>query len=167
MAILDIDDFIGEYTITEDCFNDSSPYIEKYEEQYLVDLLGGELYGLFISDLTPATPQAPQTARFINLFDPFIIDDGNCVYRSEGIRQMLVEFVYFHISRDNAIVKTTTGAAFMENENSTPAPLGAYNVVEAYNEGVQNALTIQWYIQDNSSVYPEENIQNFRYTSGI
>ena len=68
MAILDIDDFIGEYTITEDCFNDNLPYIEKYEEQYLVDLLGGELYGLFIADLTPTTPQIPQTARFTNLF---------------------------------------------------------------------------------------------------
>ena len=48
MAILDIDDFIGEYTITEDCFNDSSPYIEKYDLENKFD----KLFHMDVKDFT-------------------------------------------------------------------------------------------------------------------
>jgi hypothetical protein len=41
------------------------------------------------------------------------------------------------------------------------------NIVQSYNQGVKNAHTIQWYVWDNELEYPEENVQEIEYTSGI
>jgi len=169
MAIVQASDFQGkgEYRIAQNCFSDFAPYIEKYEKKYLLQLLGAELYGLFIADLTPTTPQIPQTARFIQIFDPFDIDDNECVYSSEGIKAMLIQFIYFHIMRDNPNIKTVSGTVRMQNENSSDPIFNGFNLVESYNKGTRNAFKIQWYIDDNRATYPEENMQIFEYLFSV
>ncbi len=167
MAIIQESDFTGEYKIAKDCYNNLDSYIEKYENQLLVQLLGAELYDLFIADLTPITPQVPQDVRFLAIFNSFNLDDGNCLLTSEGIKTMLIQYVYFFILRDNLNVKTATGTVRMQNENSSAPSYNNFNLVEAYNSSITNYKAIQWYICDNSDTYPEYNGQFQDFINGI
>ena len=167
MSILQTSDFTGEFKISSTVYSDLTTYIETYEKKYLLELMGAELYGLFIADLTPSTPQTPQTQRFIDLFNSFAIDDSNCIRRSEGIKQMLIQFVYFHFVRDVNYEQTDTGVMRTVSEVSGILPYNGFNLIEAYNNGVENFLNIQWFILDDPSTYPEENTQILAFTSGI
>ena len=167
MSIIQISDFKGEYKIATDCFSDLSDYITTYEKYYLVRLLGADLYNLFIADLTPTTPQIPQTARFLNIFNPFDIDKDNSLYTSEGIKQTLIQLIYFHITRDIPNAKTASGTVRMANESSENNPYNGFNLTESYNKGIENYTTITWYICDNDQDYPEYNGIHLTFSSGI
>lgn len=167
MSIIIDDSFKGEYDLPIDCFSQLSYYIDKYEKEYLLKLLGAELYDLFIADLTVTDPQVPQATRFLNIFNQFHIDEGNCLVTSDGIKQMLVQLVYFHILRDLEHKKTMTGVVQMVGANSVLSSYNGYNLIEAYNRGVSNFKSIQWYICDNPTDYPEDNGQFLDYISGI
>lgn len=166
MSIVVNTDFAGEYAIPQTRFDNIDFFIEKYEKKYLVQLLGADLYDLFIADLTAPNPQVPQTQRFIDIFDEFQIDESICIYVSEGIRIMLIQFIYFHYIRENQTLNTANGTVTNDVELGTNAAFQG-NIVQTYNQGVCNAQAIQWFIWDNTTVYTEENIQPFFLTSGI
>ena len=163
--IIQIADFAGtQYSLPEQKYISYQNYLDKYEKEFLVNLLGAELYDLFISDLVSGVPQ---TQRFIDIYNAFAIDDNNCVRYSEGLKVATLQFVYFYAVRDLSVKKTNTGVVFNNNEVSEGPVYSGYNIVEAYNEAIKNAKEIQWYICDNDEVYPEENVQLFEYISGI
>lgn len=167
MAILQTSDFAsGQYSIPQNQYSDLQNYINEYEKFYLVRLLGVALYDLFIADLTAPTPQTPQTAPYQAIFNPFQFDEGNCIYISEGIKKMLIQFVYFHYIRENQVKKTISGNVIQVSEIAENKPFYG-NIIDAYNKGVKNLMNIQWYIEDNSSVYTTFNGQAIHYTSGI
>ena len=163
--IIQIADFAGtQYSLPEQKYISYQNYLDKYEKQFLTNLLGAELYGLFIADLVSGVPQ---TQRFIDIYNAFSIDDNNCVRYSEGLKVATLQFVYFYAVRDLSVKKTNTGVVFNNNEVSEGPVYSGYNIVEAYNKAIKNAKEIQWYICDNDEVYPEENVQLFEYISGI
>lgn len=167
MSILQTSDFKGEFKISSTVYTELTSEIETYEKFYLLRMLGADLYNLFIADLTATTPQVPQTARFIALFDSFDIDDGSCLRTSEGIKQMLVQFVYFHFIRESNYEQTDSGVMRTVSEVSGILPYNGFNLVESYNKGIDNYNEIQWFILDDPTTYPEENIQLLSFTSGI
>lgn len=156
--------FTGRYKIASNKFSDLQSYIDEYEPKYLRMLMGADLYALFVADLVA---NVPQTARFISVFDPFNIDDGDCLMVSEGIKKMLVQFIYYHYVVDMAFTNTQAGNVRNSMELSEQLGYKGSNTVQAYNEGVNNYKSIQWFICDNSEDYPEENSQYLTYTSGI
>ena len=163
--IIQIADFAGtQYSLPEQKYISYQNYLDKYEKRFLVNLLGADLYDLFIADLVSGVPQ---TQRFIDIYDAFAIDDNNSVRYSEGMKVAALQYVYFYAVRDLSVKKTNTGVVFNNNEVSTGPFYSGYNIVEAYNEAIKNAKEIQWYICDNDDVYPEENVQLFKYISGI
>ena len=163
--IIQIADFAGtQYSLPEQKYISYQNYLDKYEKRFLVNLLGADLYDLFIADLVSGVPQ---TQRFIDIYDAFAIDDNNSVRYSEGMKVAALQYVYFYAVRDLSVKKTNTGVVFNNNEVSTGPFYSGYNIVEAYNEAIKNAKEIQWYICDNDEVYPEENVQLFKYISGI
>ena len=163
--IIQIADFAGtEYSLPEQQYISYQDYLDKYDKKFLVNLLGSELYDLFISDLVSGVPQ---TQRFIDIYNAFAIDDNNCVRYSEGMKVAALQYVYFYAVRDLAVKKTNTGVVFNNNEVSEGPVYSGYNIVEAYNEAIKNAKEIQWYICDNQTDYPEENVQPFTFNSGI
>ena len=166
MSIVVKTDFKGEYNVSKTCYDQLDFYIEKYEHYYLVRLLGAELYTLLISDLTATNPQVPQSIRFLNIFNAFSLDEHSCLYYSEGIREMLVQFIYFHYVRENQVINSASGTVTNSVELGVNAKFMG-NIVQVYNQGVKNACSIQWYINENELEYPEENMQPFEYTSGI
>ena len=166
MSIVVNTDFRGEYNVSKTCYDQIDFYIEKYEKKYLVKLLGAELYGLFIADLTVSDPQVPQTQRFLDIFNVFNVDNSRYVVTSEGIRRMLTQLIYFHYVRENQVINTAGGTVSNSVELGLPASFKG-NIVQAFNEGVDNSHSIQWFICDNSTIYPEENIQVLENISGI
>ena len=157
MAIIQTSDFVGEYQLASDNFSEYEVYIDRYEKFYLVMLLGADLYADFIADLTPTTPQVPQTPIYQSIFEPFDIDYSNCIYSSEGIKQMLVEFIYFHILRDLPNEKRLSGNVRLKSESAEAMPYNGLNLIPAYNQAVENYHNIQWYICENETNYPTYN----------
>ncbi len=167
MSIVVTTDFTAEYKVSKTSYDSLATYITKYEKHYLLRLLGADLYALFIADLTGTDPQVPQTAIYLSIFNAFEEDESNCIRISEGIRTMLKQLIYFHYVRDTNYKKDVTGVVINNPENGVANPYNGYNLVESYNQGVQNFKEIQWYILDNSTDYPEENVQELNFISGI
>ena len=167
MGLVQTTDFIGEYKVSQSVYGDLSLYIEKYEKHYLMNLMGADLYNLFVADLTATTPQVPQTQRFLDIYNSFDIDKDSCIRSSEGMVKMLVQFIYFHYVRDTNYEQTDSGVMRTVSEVSSILPYNGYNLIESYNQGVKNYKEIQWFICDYTSVYPEENVQLLEYSCGI
>lgn len=168
MSILQTSDFSsGEYSIPNDKFSQLGNYIIKYEKKYLLKLLGNKLYDLFIADLTLITPQIPKTAIYLKIFNAFHIEMDGINTHSEGIKEMLKQFIYFHYMRDAAYKKTTFGVTTGSAENATNNVYQGFNLVESFNQGVDNSMSIQWYLQDNTAVYPAFLGDFIEYSSGI
>ena len=166
MSIVTKDDFVGEIKVPKTSFSELDNFILEFEEDILVELMGGELYSLFKADLTQTQPQIPQTDRFIKIFNPFIIDHQELVIVSKGIKRMLAQFIYFEFIRGTQYENSATGTMKTNTELGRHAD-GEGNEVMIYNKGVSNAHAIQWYIHENIEDYPEENMQLLEYTSGI
>jgi hypothetical protein len=162
--ILIPDDFgSGEYKVPQNCFDSIQSYIDKYEKHYLLRLLGADLYDLFVADLVNGVPVDP---IYLAIFNEFRIDETGCIRISEGIKEMLLQFCYFHIIRDLGVKKGIGGVGTYQDEVANTGYNG-FNIVEAYNEGVDNWLNIQWFICENDADYPEYNGEHIRYASGI
>ena len=166
MSIVKKQDFTGVHSVAQNKYTDMGAYIEKYEKHYLLRLLGADLYNAFIADLS-GDPGVPVSARFLDIFNPFCYDDGSCVRQSEGIKKMLIQFIYFHYVRDTEFQHTTQGVIRSNTEASTPLAYTGYDLIECYNSGVENYHQIQCFIDDNFSTYPEENMQFLGFISSI
>lgn len=168
MAILQTSDFnTGEYTLPKDSFTVLQSYITKYEQYYLVRLLGADLYDLFVADLTLTTPQIPQSPVYESIFNAFYYDEDGALFVSDGIKEMLKQFIYFHFLRDTAYRKTVNGVVVNATESSEHSGYNGYNLIEAYNSAIDNAYSIQSYIENNSNDYLTYNGITFCFASGI
>lgn len=175
-------DFTGYYRISQDAevAERLTAYIEKYEKKYLVDLLGYELYTLFLADLTANVPTTP---RFQTIFDALNYEGGSssevfypigmgyssyptlddqpkeCYHTpvfSDGILKMLKGFIYFEFLKEYGVSVATTGMTVNKNENSEDAGARALGLVEdRFNDSVDSYNVIQAYIRANPSTYPE------------
>lgn len=144
-------DFIGKHLIAVSALNATSidTYITRYEENYLIALLGASLFDLF-----KATPTA---TRFAALTAPFHKDKELCIVKSEGMIDMLKGFIYWEIVKDQAVKNTLSGNMVGQVENNVLASNDTlYN---RYNEAIRTYWAIQWYIRENLSTYPEYNGQ--------
>lgn len=151
-------DFTGEKTIAQSIATDPKlqAYIDKYEPIYLTNLLGCELYDLFIADLD--AQDLPQSQRFIDIFDPFCKDDSCGIVRSEGIKEMLLCFIYFEYAKDNNFQQSTNGTVSSQMEVSKVIPLSHTNGYDMFNNGIDTYCSIQW-LMLKSTEYPEFNGQ--------
>jgi len=150
-------DFIGYYQIAKPNshqIGELQSYIDSVEPSVLRDLLGCELYDLFIADLVSGVPQS---ARFTAIFNAFNLDDGDCQYRSLGIKEMLKGFVYYSYVRDSDYFNTISGNVKNNFANSTGTRGVQYGLDERYNVSLDTYDTIQWYINENITNYPEYN----------
>jgi len=150
--VIKIADFdAGRFKIPSNDFQTDSlqNYLDKYERHYLIRLLGGDLYTSFIADLDGSgVPQNPDYLAFYNAF----IYEGNCC-ESQGIKEMLKAFIYFHYIRDTYTRATTTGPKRSKGENSENLDRVAHDT-QRYNEGVESFECIQRFICNNRETYP-------------
>jgi len=175
MSFLQPSDFTG---LVEQSTNEfTSPkiqlYIDRYEVRYLTDLLGCDLYDLFIADLLPTPPvptSVPQTAIYLSIFNAFCEDDGNtngCKHVSEGIIEMLKFFIMFEYANDNQYNFAITGATKNTFSNSELAKINTTNAIDNYNLGIKTYREIQWFICENSTDYPTYNGEKKEYMTWL
>lgn len=155
-------DFVGEYFVSQKLYDDLVFFIEKYEKKYLVRILGAKLYALFISDLDTNVNQAPITQIYKDFFNEILEDSSGCIIESEGIRKLLIQFIYFEYIRETQLNNTTNGTAKNSAELGQMAQY-KNNILKAYNEAVDNVHAVQWFISSNRSIYPLYNGVLFKY----
>ena len=170
--------FIGYFNIAQDPQTESKleSYITRYEKKYLIDLLGFDLYELFVADLD--VNGVPQTERFVNIYnalnydenvEPFFYPvgfrkskcDDNRVESeptySEGMVNMLLGFIFFEFVKEYDLIVSQTGVTVNVNENSENSPGATHTHLSEtrYNSSIASYKVIQRYIRENESVYPE------------
>jgi len=161
MSIVLNSDFVGKYELTLSDFTEPliDSYIEKYEKEYLIKMLGKTLYDLFIADLVNGVPQ---TTIYESIFEPLYVDLFCGFQESNGIKEMLLGFIYYHYTLDAQQMQTSTGVTSPKGENSEGVNLNSITI-SRFNENVQSYKTIQSYIQQNSSDYPTFNGKELKY----
>jgi len=149
MAFIERSDFVNKFEIHTAGLNDEklTAYIDRYEQNYLVSLLGVELYELFIADL--------ENPIYETLIDPILFQD-NCgqIYNSKGIDDMLLGFVYFEFERDMKVQQTINSSVKIKSNVSERTHNSNEVMRTRYNESIDSYIAIQGYIKDNLSVYP-------------
>jgi hypothetical protein len=151
---LTTDDFINKFEVTTGLYQNDKiqSYLDRYEDEYLVKMLGVELYDLFIADLD--VNNEPQDIKFTNLFDPFNYQEGFSLLISRGIKDMLLGFLYFEYMKDLATQTTSVGVVKPEEQNSKV--VSAHTPIYLkYNESIKTYNAIQEYILLNMTTYPE------------
>jgi len=128
-------------------------YIDTFEKIYLQDLLGCNLYDLFIDDLDSNVPQTP---RFSTIFNELCFETYCGIeLKSLGIKEMLKRFIYWEWERKNRVKNTITGNRVNENEVSREASFASSDIYQVYNEGIDTYKAIQSYICKNESDYSD------------
>ncbi len=148
-------DFVGKYSISQNSYNsdDLQAFIDKYEKVYLRDLLGLTLGDLLYADITAYNP--PATARYLVLFNPIAQEINNCDVISDGIKEMLIAFIYWEFVKTQASSVAVIGNVSPQAEVSTGVDFNSTEVYNIYNVGIASYRAIQIYINNNSSTYPE------------
>ena len=169
MSLILPNNFVGKWAIgsNEITSQKIQQYIDQFEPDILESLLGCELYGAFMADLTPqpVTPDSvPVELRFQKIFDPFCLDikdvDYHCAgwvcdcetekeIKSRGIKEMLIGFLYFYWTRDDQFLNGTTGTVNNKYSNSSPVTLSKTNTYRIYNDAIMSYQAIQRYILAN------------------
>jgi hypothetical protein len=156
--IVQISDFKGKYQVSQNAFDVTSfqSFIDKYERKYLYDLLGVTLGDLLLADIT--TPFAvPTTLIYQTIFNELNLDNTSFCrqIRSNGIKEMLLGFIYFEYIRSKAVVNTPVGSVIAQNEVSIIADWNSTGLYANYNEAIKSYQSIQRYILLNSVSYTD------------
>lgn len=144
-------DFTGKWDVAKFNKDNIDAYIEEYEERYLIDLLGDDLFALFKADIDMTT-HMPVTPIYISLYNNITVERGIHVFRSYGMKEMILGLVYFDYVRDNPIKQSMNGPVKIQSEVAQPSQTTF--LYRRYNESVEYYEAIQRYILDNLSDYP-------------
>lgn len=130
-------------------------YIDLYTKQYIAEMLGVDLYNLFVADLIAGIPQ---DQKYLNIYNAFIVDPSGCgVLISNGMIDMIKGFIYFEYLKDQINQVWVSGNVQPIGENSKNVSTLSQQIYTRYNESVNTYRAIQTYICDNSNDYPDYN----------
>jgi hypothetical protein len=151
MATITYNDFVGKFEQTVNQFTEDklTDYITRYQTIYLIEMLGKELYDLYVQGLE----DEDEIYEFIE--NPFV-EQLSCgtILNSRGIKDMLLGFIYFEYQRDAKVQQTINSAVKIKSENSERAGNYDTNIFGRYNESIDTYKAIQQYVIENQSVYP-------------
>lgn len=162
--IINASDFVGRFYLPNDSntVDELEAYIELHEETYLRKLLGVTLFNLFDADLDP--DGIPQTGIYENIYNPIVQDYNGTIIENKGMRNMVIGFVYWEFMRNYPFKTGVNGKTLSRSENDVPMRFEDVNLDKYYNDSVDSARVIQWYIEQNSDDYPDYNGQCFEIT---
>jgi hypothetical protein len=156
--------FINKYELTLTDFNSAklTAYIARYETITLIELFGKELYDLYVTGI------AGGDSIYETLRDAFTVQlSSGLILDSKGVDDMLTGIIYFYYSRDINTQQTSNGNVSSKGENSERVNEFKANIQSRWSEANDTYWAIQYYILENSSVYPTfegyepQNIQMF------
>lgn len=147
-------DFIGKYKLSSNTFQatELDNFIEQYETNYLYDLLGKTLGDLFIASVVNYLPVG---ATYLAIYNVIELDNYH-IRRNEGMKKMLLGFIYWEWARKYPIKNTISGQVVSTNENSINV-FDNWGMTNRYNSSVNDYQIIQYYINENSTDYTDYN----------
>jgi hypothetical protein len=148
MAFVEIGDFTGKFEIHTQGTTaiKLADYITRYEESYLVDMLGVELYDLLMVD--------PEIAPYSTIVEPLKFQENCEIYISRGFKDMLLGFIYFEFQRDMKVQQTVNSAVKIKSNVSDRAGILDMNLYGRFNESMETYKAIQQYVINNSADFP-------------
>lgn len=151
---VNIGDFENKFELSSGMYSNNKiqEYIDRYEDIYLVELLGVELYNQFIADLD--VNNIPQDAKFIKLFNPFNEQISFTLMISRGMKDMLIGFIYFQYLKD-LITQTTSVGVTKAQEQNSKVITSHTTIYGRYNESIKTYNAIQEYILFNMNDYAD------------
>jgi hypothetical protein len=144
--MLSATDFVGEFKLSQNAYDvtEINMFITQFEELYLRDLLGDNLYKDFIAGLAAGTVLQKWTDLQDGCYYK-IIDDENSTetndifqVKFEGVKKMLKYFIWFEYVNKNQQKHTIAGQVVSNTENGTMVS-GidlTKNLINMYNKGV-------------------------------
>lgn len=170
MLILQTSDFSKLLATSINTLVDLQSVIDRYEKIYIYRLLGADgkggnlttpqgLGSLFIADIS-GTTHVPVSSRFLTIFNAFITQDGQQVRENLGIKQILINIIYYYYVFESQVRHSQSGVITAQSENaSVLPPLAAAKLAERkWNDILDSWDTIQWYLKANASAYPEYGV---------
>jgi hypothetical protein len=146
MSLIDKTYFVGELDIA----NTSNAsvearlqwFIDKYEPEFLLALLGAALYANYIAGIVVTDPD-PIPEQWIALQDV------------QGLKEAIACYVYFHYMRDRYTFSTGVGEVKPTAENATQEN-PSWKITRAWNEMTRwvRSNVIVAFINENVSDYP-------------
>lgn len=164
MSIVTEDLLVGHFNISINKHEKTflADFIDRYEKKYLMDLFGPDFYDYFISDLSGTSPQSPQTAPYSTIFDCFqICTPCGQIFNCDGLRDMIIGFVYYHYNSEQWLKKTASGTVVNDSENSTVRASAQIGLANYWNDAVQNYELIQLYICENIDLFKKVDTDKF------
>ena len=143
--------FINKFATTQNEFDQAklTDYIARYETITLIELLGKELYDLYVTGIAGGDPIYEQ------LRDAFTVQlDGGEILDSRGVDDIILGVVYFYYHRDNYTQQSINGGVKNKGENSDNVSVFVSNIQARWDEAIVSYQAIQGYICENDSVYP-------------
>ena len=154
-------DFVGVYKISQNGFSetDLQAFIDKYEKVYIRRLLGLTTGDLLYSDIAVSTFLPPATPIYSVLFNPIAEVINGCDVISNGIKEMLLGFIYWEYVRKSQTQNTVNGTVFQQSETANGVDYSSTNIYSNYNEAVRTYSAIQYYVNNDLTNYPDYNGQ--------
>lgn len=169
MLIIKQSDFTGFQGVAQAI--NSTPvlqaYIDLYEKKYLMWLLGEDLGNLFIANLSPTT-HIPTSSRFLDIFNSFdkqdsnstlfcenyFEDGGSRMRHSDGIKQLLINCVFYHYVFDTDNQSSQSGITKSSVDAAKTASASRF-AERRFNVALDTWDSIKWFILQNTTAYPE------------
>lgn len=150
--IINKPDFVGKFSVGKTNYDSLDAYILRYEEFFLIELLGVELFKLFKTAYT-GDPTLVATPIYKTIFDVIRIDEVGCApFQNNGMKSMILGMVWFAYVKEFDIKMTSSGAVIDASEVSSVADKSF--MYQRYNECIKDQNVIHWYIDKNIAVYP-------------
>ena len=155
-------DFVGRYAVAQNSYTKLDLYIDKYEPKYLSELLGSVFY-LSLKGYIETPPPTPDPL-LDKILAPFREELGRKLLISDGLKEMLLGFVWFEYMREFKFKKTMAGITTNQSENSRETSFPENQIYAVYNESIDTYRAIQHYIGGNTIDYTIYNGQEKDYS---
>jgi hypothetical protein len=147
MPLIDETYFVGELNIPKASEEETlNIFIEKYEKQFLREVLGHETYNAFITGL------AASDQIWLDLRDGATYTYAGMGYQWEDLKQAIACYVYFHWMRNETSSTTQIGESKPQAQNAVNAS-SVHKMVRAWNEMVDIVWNMWWYLDSSLTTY--------------
>ena len=147
------EDFVGKFDLVKSINDKIESYIDAYEENYLRELLGVNLFNSYKADVVN---HLPVTASYLTITNPLFVEQSGYSIVSNGIKDMLLGFIFFEYVRDNKIKQSMSGSV-VNGVDSSNNDFTQEFLFQRYNESIDIYKNIQLYIELNKATYPTYN----------
>jgi hypothetical protein len=154
--IVSTTDFKGINAIATDSYTEAELdlVIDIYEQQLIYSLLGVELATTFIANLSSGVPTNPDYLAFYNAWYKEI---NGCQVISKGIKEMLIEWIFFYYVRTQSQTNTIQGNTQQEGSISSISKMSYATLITKYNDCIDTYKAIQTFIESEKATYPTYN----------